>query len=82
MPFAKKQHNLLLVQEKYRLLCCSEACAPSRKDKVHARVFTRKQLSDALSRTGADCWGLAPMYLSVGQQHWGQEEHHESQIPV
>lgn len=69
MPLSNKQHNLLLVQEKYRLLCCSEACPPSRKDKVRARVFTRKQLFDALSWTGADCWSLAPMYLSVGQQH-------------
>lgn len=46
---------------------------------------TRKQLTDALERTGAalESWSpSAPLYPSVGQQHWGQEGQHESQIPV
>lgn len=56
--------ELLLVQEKYKLLCgallLTSLCPLSYKDKVWIRVFTLKQLTDALSSTDAASagWGL------------------------
>lgn len=52
---------------------------------VELSVEARKQLTDASKRTGAalERWSpSAPLYPSVGRQHWGQEGQHESQIPV
>lgn len=85
-------HNtrILLAQEKYKLLCGAQLlkslCSLWQTQGLDCRVYSEAAnwcfKWDWWLPLG---WGLKPactLYPPVGQQHWGQEGHHESQIPV